>query len=274
MLRVCHSDGHVLEAAGSPLIIEKAPLRLDASRFRILMEAAGPSLGLWRGAEIAALREVDFQAPVLDVGCGDGLVSSLALWLVDVGLDPNEDAISRAKKSGIYERLMKTTIEEAELPDESAASVLCNSVIEHAPSVKTVLGAIHRVLRPGGMLALTCPTRCFSDWLALPNVRYAKWRNQKLEHVTLLSAQEWTDHLEKAGFSVIRIRPYLRRRLVFVWDLLELLQLVRVRQRPVFSRLWKKSPSLLLDCFALMASRFDLSSPEPGGGQLILAVKK
>ena len=89
-----------------------------------------------------------------------------------------------------------------------------------------------------------------------------------------LSVQEWTDHLERSGFSVIRIRPYLKRRLVFAWDLLELLQLVRIRQIPVFSSLWKKFPSKLLDCFALMASHLDLSSPSPGGGQLILAVKR
>lgn len=274
MLRVRHTDGHVLKTAETPSIIEKAPLRLDASRFRILMELAGPSLGLWRGAEIAALREVDFPAPVLDVGCGDGLVSSLALWLVDLGLDPSEDAINRAKKSGIYERLVQATVEEAELPDESFASVTCNSVIEHAPSIKTVLGAIRRLLKPGGLFALTCPTPSFSDWLVLPNGRYARWRNAELAHLNLLSAQEWAGHLEKAGFSVIRVRPYLKRRLVFAWDLLELLQLVRIRQRPVFSRIWKKSPSLLLDCFALMASRLDLSSPAPGGGQLILTVKR
>ena len=31
----------------------------------------GPSLGLWRAAEIAALREQTYEPPVLDLGCGD-----------------------------------------------------------------------------------------------------------------------------------------------------------------------------------------------------------
>jgi hypothetical protein len=40
------------------LMLTQRPLYLDAPTFRVLLEQQGPSLGLWRAAEIAALREV------------------------------------------------------------------------------------------------------------------------------------------------------------------------------------------------------------------------
>ncbi len=55
------------------------PLYLDTPTFRLLLDLQGPSLALWRAAEIAALREQTFEPPVLDLGCGDGIVSSMVL---------------------------------------------------------------------------------------------------------------------------------------------------------------------------------------------------
>ncbi|TMD39910.1 MAG: hypothetical protein E6I90_15210, partial [Chloroflexi bacterium] len=42
-------------------------LHLDAPTFRMLLELQGPSLGLWRAAEIAVLREQEYERPVLDL---------------------------------------------------------------------------------------------------------------------------------------------------------------------------------------------------------------
>src|SRR5437763_16243007 len=86
-------------------VTDVRPLHLDAATFRVLLELQGPSLGLWRAAEIAALREQAYEPPVLDLGCGDGLVTSMVLPRVEVGLDPDEKALEQAARRGIYARV-------------------------------------------------------------------------------------------------------------------------------------------------------------------------
>src|SRR2546430_17590595 len=91
------------------------PLHLDAPAFRVLLKLQGPSLGLWRAAEVAALREQVFEPPVLDLGCGDGLVTSLVLSRVEVGLDPDKKVLERAARHGIYERFEAVPAAEMQL---------------------------------------------------------------------------------------------------------------------------------------------------------------
>src|SRR3989440_12149132 len=105
------------------------PLHLDAPAFRMLFELQGPSLGLWRAAEIAALREQVYESPVLDLGCGDGLVTSMVLPRVEVGLDPDEKALAQAARRSIDERFEAVAAEEACLAGESIGTVVSNSVL-------------------------------------------------------------------------------------------------------------------------------------------------
>lgn len=242
------------------------PLRLDAFTCRILLELQGPSLGLWRAAEIAALREQSFERPILDVGCGDGLVTSLALSAVDVGLDPDERTLARAARLGLYEQFECAPVEEPRLADASFATVISNSVLEHLPRVDEALAAIARLLQPRGKFVLTAPTEAFSRWLTLPVERYAAWRNHKLAHLNLWSTEQWRQHLEAVGLEVEMVRPYLRRELVMLWDALELLQQVWIGRR--------RLPPRLLDRLALLLARLDLSAQAPGGGRLIVARKR
>lgn len=249
-------------------------LRLDAPTFRLLLELQGPSLGLWRAAEIAVLREQVYERPVLDLGCGDGLVTSFVLSKVEIGLDPDEKVLAQAAERGIYERFEAVPAEELPLPDESMGTVVSNSVFEHLPQVDAVLEQVARVLRPGGRLLFTVPTDAFSTWLFLPSGRYAAWRNRQLVHRNLWSADRWLSHLRRVGLEVEIVRPYLRRALVYAWDALELLQQIWIRRRRVVSIIWRHLPPSALDWLALRASRLDLSSSIAGGGRLIVARKR
>ncbi|HLI09176.1 MAG TPA: class I SAM-dependent methyltransferase [Ktedonobacteraceae bacterium] len=250
------------------------PLHVDAFTARILLELQGPSLGLWRAAEIAALCEQTFERPILDVGCGDGLVTSMALSVVDVGLDPDAHTLERTARLGLYEQFECVPVEEARLEEESFATVVSNSVLEHLPHVDEALAAIARMLLPGGKLILTAPTESFSKWLALPIEKYAAWRNRRLCHLNLWSIEEWRQHLEKAGFEVELVRPYMRRELVMLWDALELLQQLYIGHYRLFSLLWRRLPHRLLDWLAQQLTRLDLSAKAPGGGRLIVARKR
>lgn len=267
-----HLFGDVLMKRTVPAPVR--PLYINVSDFRSLLEQQGPSLALWRAAEVAALREQVYVPPILDLGCGDGLVTALVLPRVEVGLDPDGAILQRAAQRGIYAQLEAVPVEESCLPDASMGTVVSNSVLEHLPRLDSVLKTVTRVLRPGGRLIFTTPTEAFSTWLVLPLPRYANWRNRQLCHLNLWPLERWIQHLECAGLEVEAVRPYLRRGLVTLWDALELLQQIWIARRRLISIFWRRIPPGHMERLARWAARCDLSAPAPGGGRLIVAHKR
>jgi SAM-dependent methyltransferase len=267
---VFHLFEHILSLGGST---SGQPLRLCAPDFRTLLALQGPSLGLWRAAEVAALREQVYDHPILDLGCGDGLVTSMVLSHVEVGLDPDTGALARAAQRGVYERFEAAPVEESRLPDASMGAVLSNSVLEHLPQLDRVLQTVARLLRPGGRLVCTVPTEAFSRWLLLPLPRYAAWRNRQLIHRNLWPVERWAWYLAQAGLELVAVRPYLRPELVRSWDALELLQQIWIGHRRVAGVVWQRIPPSALDRLAQWAARLDLAAAAPGGGRLIVARK-
>jgi SAM-dependent methyltransferase len=249
-----------------------SPLHLDAPTFTQLLSLQGPSLGLWRAAEVAALREQQFERPVLDLGCGDGLVTSMVLPHVEVGVDPDARALARHRKP-IYEQILPCRIEEAGLAEGTFATVVSNSVLEHVPQIETVLQTAGRLLRPGGRLIFTTPTDAFSRWLALPIARYAAWRNQGYGHLNLWPASYWARLLQQVGLQVEVVRPLLRHALVTAWDVLDVAQRPVVSGKPIAGRLWRRMPAAGIGRLGHWGSRLDLSANKCGGGQLIVARK-
>lgn len=259
--------------------IQTQPLTLNARDFRRLFELFGPTLGFWRAAEIAAFRRYaeqvgSFDRPILDLGCGDGLVTSFVLPRVDLGLDPDADALARAARLGLYTRVEPVSMEAACIPEGCLGTVISNSVLEHADHIDEALAAAARVLKPGGRLVFTVPTEAFSRWLAIPNAGYAARRNRGFNHRNLWPVEEWARRLERAGLQVECVWSYLSAGWVRTWDALELIQQVRIgRGERLFARVWKRMPSAWYDALARRAARIDLSATPPGGGRLVSARK-
>ena len=249
-------------------------LQLDTPTLQQLLEQQGPSLGLWRAAEVAVLRQQTYEPPILDLGCGDGLVTSMVLPRVDIGIDPDPKPLVQAQGQGIYQQLLALPVEKARLPDASISTVVSNSVLEHIPHLDAVLEVVARILHPGGKLIFTVPTEAFSEWLALPITGYATWRNQQLCHLNLWSVEQWTQQLKRVGLEVEEVRPYLNREWVSTWDALELLQQIRIGKRRVFGLFWRRIPPSVIEHLAQWASQLDLSASAPGGGRLIVARKR
>jgi SAM-dependent methyltransferase len=254
--------------------VEEGPLHLDPVFFAILFRQLGPSLGLWRAAEVAALRTCAYICPVLDMGCGDGLVTSMVLRRVEIGCDPYREAAAKAGRSGLYGRIEPRPIEAACLPGGCISTILCNSVLEHIAELGPVMQAASRALAPGGRLVFTAPTAAFGRWLALPSRRYAAWRNRRLGHFNLWSAAEWAERLAPFGFDVLSVRPYLTRRLVAAWDAVDLIEQVWLCRKRLAGVAWRALPRAVHRRIARLASRLDLSSRPPGGGHLIIARKE
>lgn len=250
-----------------------APLFLNTTDFCYLLARQGPSLALWRAAEVAALREQRYQRPVLDLGCGDGLVTSMILGRVEIGLDPDRGVIERAARRGIYQHFEILPAEQLSMASGSIGTVMSNSVLEHLPGVDEVLHTVARVLCPGGRFIFTAPTEAFSAWLALPARPYAAWRNQQLGHLNLWSLECWRQRLAEVGLVVEGVRPYLKRTWVSLWDALELLQQIWIARRRVFGLFWRRLPAFIINCLGQWAAHRDLAADHPGGGRLIVARK-
>jgi SAM-dependent methyltransferase len=246
---------------------------LPREDFTRLFHLFGPSLGLWRGAEIAVLRQEKFPTPVLDLGCGNGLVTSFILPRVDIGLDPDRTALSHAQSLGIYRQVIPSGMEDSQLAPDSLGSIVSNSVLEHIPGIDAVLIAAAQALRPGGKLIFTVPTEDFSCSLLLRGHGYAAQRNRQLQHRNLWPADEWQQRLARAGLKVIKVRPYLRSGWVRTWDALELLQMVSLGKIRLLGRAWRRMPPTLIARLAQRAALIDLSALPPGGGRLVVAEK-
>jgi SAM-dependent methyltransferase len=98
---------------------------------------------------------------VLDVGCGEG---ELARHLPDgawVGLDNSQTILERAPAGGVLGEATALPF-----PDESFDGVAILYVLYHLADPRLALAEAHRVMRPGGLIAVAAPSRHDSPELA------------------------------------------------------------------------------------------------------------
>jgi ubiquinone/menaquinone biosynthesis C-methylase UbiE len=158
---------------------------------------------------------------VLDVACGTGyLTIELARFLgqdCDVaGLDPWEAGVRRARAKASEEWLRNVAFVVADvcasgLPDAAFDTLTCNLGLPSFPDRRAALGAMTRLLRPGGRLLVTTPLqsamREFLDtyYLTLRDLGLTDFQQALMQHVsgrpTLALARGL---LETAGLEVER----------------------------------------------------------------------
>ena len=103
-------------------------------------------------------------AAVLNIGCGSGIFEQLALrkGLRTFSLDPSEKAIKQLQsRLNIGDNARAGYIQSIPFPDESFDAVVVSEVLEHLSLdvVRQGLGDVRRVLKPGGRLLGTVPSR-------------------------------------------------------------------------------------------------------------------
>lgn len=101
---------------------------------------------------------------VLDVGCGGGLDAFVAAAWVGpggevVGVDMTPEMVERAREAAAMVpqarvRFVLTDAERMPFADDSFDAALSNGCLNLSPRKVELLAEVHRVLRPGGRLAL------------------------------------------------------------------------------------------------------------------------
>lgn len=103
----------------------------------------------------------DAATPVLDVGCGEGELACHLPRRAWVGADASPTMLAGAPEPHVH-------ADATALPfkDGSFGGVALLYVLHHLPDPRPALADAHRVLRPGGMLAVAAPSRHGSPELA------------------------------------------------------------------------------------------------------------
>jgi SAM-dependent methyltransferase len=120
----------------------------------------GPmSLAIYRTIECEILSRQTFEKPVLDIGCGDGHFAGILFSEnVDLGIDPQEKEINKARTTGMYDELIVCFGDRIPKPNGSFRTIFSNSTLEHIPNVRPVIQEAARLLAPGGYFFVTIPT--------------------------------------------------------------------------------------------------------------------
>jgi ubiquinone/menaquinone biosynthesis C-methylase UbiE len=95
---------------------------------------------------------------MLDAGCGTGLnLASLPVGSVGIDINPRNLALIRQRLPD--HRVVEGDIEAMPFEDNEFGTVICTEVLEHIPHPDAALSEIRRVLRPGGQLIGSVPSR-------------------------------------------------------------------------------------------------------------------
>jgi ubiquinone/menaquinone biosynthesis C-methylase UbiE len=252
-----------------------------------------PPVALWRAIEARALASLNFPAPMLDFGCGDGIFTEAVFGRQAgiYGCDIATGELPSARDSGVYRQGVQFADGHA-LPyrDNTFGSCYSNSVIEHIPDPHNVLPELARVLRPGGLLVLTVPSDRFRS--LLDGVRRAPSRQAGEEYATRVDkllahfhyhdADEWRVLLQACGMQLVQATYYVSPDAVATWDrmnreygiggrsLFNVLASPRLRPLGYQSLIAAQVPRRLAP---RLRPLYDADSPHEGGGLLVVGRK-
>jgi SAM-dependent methyltransferase len=187
---------------------------------RRYLERAPAALAIERMLECRILGQQAFARPILDLGCGDGiLAATLFAERIDVGIDVDAREIATAQQFSAYDELIVCAADCVPKPDASFASVFSNSVLEHIPELDPVVAEVRRLLVPGGSFYVTVPTDRFDLHSALGRLlsaighdgtlsSYRAAHNRFWRHYNVHDEVGWRHMFTRAGFEIAETRSY------------------------------------------------------------------
>ena len=191
-----------------------------------------PPVALWRAVELRVAAQESYEGPLLDLGCGDGLVARVLFGSeaqIDAGLDVSEVQLRRAQTTGAYRLVGLAAAERLPFVDESYATVLSNSVLEHIPDVTPVVREVSRLLMPDGHFIFTVPSEMFRSYLrgyakrreagdVQGAEKYAAAVDTLLQHHHYYNPSDWRHLLATVRLNVVKTLYYIPEEVEQLWD--------------------------------------------------------
>lgn len=200
-----------------------------------LLKKGPASWALIRANELKALNNINFKSPVLDVGCGDGVVAKVIVKRLgrkfDWGIDLSASEIEKAKKSGSYKQCSIENVYELPFKKSTFSTVFSNSVVEHIPDLEKAMSEMSRVLKKNGELVLTVPSPYLADYLLITRVfsflglktfarAYGTFFNKLFKHYNLYNHNQWEKIGSKHYLKLDNFAYYHSQKLIAIHELL------------------------------------------------------
>ncbi len=151
---------------------------------------------------------------LLDLGCGEGrhsisayLHSAIQVIGLDLGYSDLQTARGRlkdfpaAQSRGGFCQFVNGNGHQLPFADNTFDQVVCSEVLEHIHDYPAVLNEINRVLKPGGLFAVSVP-RYFPEWVCwqLSNA----YHEVEGGHVLIFKASDLRSRIEGMGLRYLR----------------------------------------------------------------------
>jgi len=185
---------------------------------------------------LAVLEYLDIQPAdvVLDCGCGLGWFLKVIGELYParlVGIDADLSRLERAAANvGRRAGLAIGSIASVPFPSQTFDKIVLSEVLEHLKDDRGGLLEVRRVLKPGGVVAITVPNRDYPflwdpvnrcrERMGLPPVRRGLFGGIWTDHLRLYRPDELVELVRGAGFDVEDTRTYVHYCLPFAHNLI------------------------------------------------------
>jgi SAM-dependent methyltransferase len=200
-----HNDQHNGKNGSGQIAAEMIRLAGRARELALVEPAVEQNEQPWR-ERMARQRLEDLKRFVsggrlLEVGCSTGEMLQAARGPFAVyGVEADEASSRVAASRGLD--CFCGTLADAKFPDAHFDVAALYHVIEHFPSPRAELGELHRVLKPGGWLAIETPDIA-NFWFRLLG---ARWRQFIPDHIFFFTPQTIARLCEESGFEVRELR--------------------------------------------------------------------
>jgi 2-polyprenyl-3-methyl-5-hydroxy-6-metoxy-1,4-benzoquinol methylase len=156
-------------------------------------------------SQVGLIRQYKNGTYLLDIGCGEGffLFNAARAGYATKGVELSQDAAEYARREFGLD-VEAQLFEELRFPDDHFDVITLWQVLEHVPYPLMILKKAHRILKPGGLLALSTP-----NIQGVPaRILGRRWWNIRRLHINQFTTKTLTTVLENAGFKDISSVSY------------------------------------------------------------------
>lgn len=187
-----------LDELGQHYPDEYNPYKKDASEETSALRRLDVQYGLDRRSKLL-MKHAPTPGHILDIGCATGLFlnSMRPYGWQTTGVELSPYAAEYAQKTfGLDVRV--GTVEQAQFPDNSFDVVTMWDVLEHVIDPKVTLAEVARILKPGGLLALSLPNPSAPE-ARLFGGSWVGWDRPR--HLHLFTPPVLQNYLTDAGYG-------------------------------------------------------------------------
>jgi len=149
-------------------------------------------------SQVKLIKRYKSNTTLLDVGCGEGffLFNASKAGYVTKGVELSRDAARYARKEFGMDVEAKP-LEELQLVENHFDVVTLWVVLEHVPYPLPLLKEVHRMLKPGGLLAVSTP----NVGSMLAKILGKRWWEIRRVHINQFTTKTLMDILSNAEFK-------------------------------------------------------------------------